>query len=768
MQLLRACVLFTLLLLIAYHASVAGPESGLAQAQATATPPTPTARLTTTLTITGTVRAPFVVFATPPPVRDEEPLTGASRDVPPVFPGVTDYYPVQAALASEDHAPPPVTSPAAAAVGVVQIRRCDSFGCDTPAGSGVLIHPSGLILTAYHVLLTDPEDPTSPRYTDFVIALSEDLRSAPQARYRARLAAEKNEQDLALLAIDRDAAGAVVDANQLNLPALPLADITTLFADDLHVLGYPVSGGEGVTYARTSLRSFDDGGRLIVVDPAPDPGASGGPALVQQEGRLAIAGLVIRRRSTQGQLSRQGLLRAIDQLSGLTWTPRAPRAWGEDVEAGVQISRTTAMLQLMLRLHTLDMVGRPLRLLFYATDAASGQPWQPANVDAPLVFWADVTPQQVVERRSLTLTAPLESLGAAPDRLRFYALLWDMEEERALWDDAAGVEVAPAAVAIASGAAAVSTPTPTGALIATQEPASGPTEPPLPTVQPMDTPAPATATAMAALVIPTMEAIAPALLPLVEHFGLPFVYVPAGTFIMGSPADVGYDNEHPEHPVTLDAFWISQTEITNAQFRPFLEAGGYANRELWTESGWAWRTENTITEPRSWNSAKWNQDNLPVVGVNWFEASAYATWLAQETNVTVRLPTEAEWERAACGTDGRTYPWGEAAPHAKLLNYNGNIGRTTAVGSYPDGVSPVGALDMAGNVLEWVADWFDPEYYSQSPAENPLGPVTSEYRTTRGGSWYFDGSFARCAQRFRGNPDGRNGSIGFRVASPGY
>jgi hypothetical protein len=446
-----------LLLLIACHTNAAAQPPDPAQARSTATL---TATITTTLATTGAVRAPIVLFATPPPVRAEEPLTGASRNVPSVFEGVTDYHPVQATLAGEDLAPSPLTSPAEAAAAVVQIRRCDDFGCDTPAGSGVLIHSSGLILTAYHVLLTDPEDPTSPRYTDFVIALSDNPRSAPQPRYRARLAAEKNEQDLALLAIDRDAAGATIDAGQLNLPALPLADISTLFAADLHVLGYPVSGGEGVSYDRTSFNSFDDGGRLIVVEPAPDPGASGGPALVQQDGRLAIAGLVIRRRSTGGQLSQQGLLRAIDQLPGLTWTPRVARAWGEEVSAGVQISGTSTLLQLALRLNTLDMVGRPLRLLFYATDAASGQPWQPSNAAAPLVVWTDVTPQQVIERRSLMLTMPLEDLGALPDRLRFHALLWEMEGGRALWDDADGAEVGP-------GVPSISTPPPSSAPTAT-------------------------------------------------------------------------------------------------------------------------------------------------------------------------------------------------------------------------------------------------------------------------------------------------------------
>lgn len=187
------------------------------------------------------VSSSVVLFVTPPPVRAEEPLSPDSRNIPSVFEGIDEYYAVEAALSRADQPLPPITDPAVAARAVVQIRRCDNFGCETPAGSGVIVHPSGLILTAYHVLLADAEDPNADRYPDFVIAMTENPRTAPQPRYRARLVASKIEQDLALLAIDRTLETTALATNSLALPALPLADVTTLFGGALIMLGYPVT-----------------------------------------------------------------------------------------------------------------------------------------------------------------------------------------------------------------------------------------------------------------------------------------------------------------------------------------------------------------------------------------------------------------------------------------------------------------------------------------------------------------------------------------------
>jgi formylglycine-generating enzyme required for sulfatase activity len=220
--------------------------------------------------------------------------------------------------------------------------------------------------------------------------------------------------------------------------------------------------------------------------------------------------------------------------------------------------------------------------------------------------------------------------------------------------------------------------------------------------------------------------------------GMEMVYVPEGEFIMGS--DDGYDDEMPVHQVFLDAFWIDRTEVTNAMYAKCVQAGSCKN------------------PASSVRSSKYDQH--PVQFVEWNDAQSYCSW------AEVRLPTEAEWEKAARGTDGRTYSWGNDKDSTKYyLVYYGNY-ETKPVGSFPSGASPYGALDMAGGVLEWVNDWYSGTYYQTSPSSNPLGPDTGQARVLRGGTWNFSGYNVRSALRFRYNPSYTYSSLGFRCARP--
>lgn len=223
--------------------------------------------------------------------------------------------------------------------------------------------------------------------------------------------------------------------------------------------------------------------------------------------------------------------------------------------------------------------------------------------------------------------------------------------------------------------------------------------------------------------------------------GMTLLYVPAGEFTMGSDYQ---SDEQPIHQIYLDAYWIDQTEVTNEKYALCVNTGRCNepwDTELFLNSGYA---------------------NHPVVYVSWEYAKTYCEWAGR------RLPSEAEWEKAARGTDGNLYPWGNNAPASDLLNYNNEIGETTEVGNYPEGASIYGALDMAGNVWEWVEDWYDADYYQTSPSSNPTGPDSGEYRVLRGGSWHFDNvivrSTVRSTYRSWGNPSNTNLDIGFRCA----
>jgi len=225
--------------------------------------------------------------------------------------------------------------------------------------------------------------------------------------------------------------------------------------------------------------------------------------------------------------------------------------------------------------------------------------------------------------------------------------------------------------------------------------------------------------------------------------GMVLVYVPAGEFLMGS--EKGHDAEKPQHTVFLDAYWIDQTEVTYAMYAKCVADGA-------CEPSYG-------TEPKARSNYY-----VVVTNVDWNQANTYCQWAGG------RLPTEAEWEKAARGTDGRTYPWGEGIDCNKANYYGKNgdndycIGDTTTVGRYPQGASVYGALDMAGNVLEWVADWFSETYYIGAPSENPQGPASGEVRVLRGGSYRDESEFVRASNRMGDDPDLWDYVLGFRCA----
>jgi serine/threonine-protein kinase len=218
--------------------------------------------------------------------------------------------------------------------------------------------------------------------------------------------------------------------------------------------------------------------------------------------------------------------------------------------------------------------------------------------------------------------------------------------------------------------------------------------------------------------------------------GTILVYVPGGEFMMGSDS---IPNEQPVRSVKLEAFWIDQTEVTNARYAKCIDTG-------------------KCTPPKDidhFNNTSYSTH--PVVYANWEQAKAYCSWAGR------RLPTEGEWEKAARGTDGRTYPWGEGLD-CSLANYSGCKTDTTPVGSYEGGKSTYGAYDMAGNAWEWVNDWYSETYYKTSPLSNPSGPDAGDVRVLRGGAYSGSDRYLRSASRDWYNPMSANFNIGFRCA----
>jgi formylglycine-generating enzyme required for sulfatase activity len=223
--------------------------------------------------------------------------------------------------------------------------------------------------------------------------------------------------------------------------------------------------------------------------------------------------------------------------------------------------------------------------------------------------------------------------------------------------------------------------------------------------------------------------------------GMTQVLVPAGDFRMGTD-EKGVQKNRPAHLVSLSAFWIDQTEVSNAMYALCVEAG---------ECPLPGAGQN----PYYGNS---KYEDYPVVYVTWSEADAYCRWAGR------RLPTDAEWEKAARGTDGRIYPWGNDPPDMSLANYDLNIGGALPVDRYPLGASPYGALNMAGNVREWVSDWFHEFYYLVAPQNDPQGPPETGRKSLRGGSYLDDANEMRVFNRFDHEPNSPGENRGFRCA----
>lgn len=224
------------------------------------------------------------------------------------------------------------------------------------------------------------------------------------------------------------------------------------------------------------------------------------------------------------------------------------------------------------------------------------------------------------------------------------------------------------------------------------------------------------------------------------HDGVMMIFVPSGRFLMGSLADTAdtQPDEVPQHVVYLNGFWIDQVEITNARYNRCVEASACL----------------PIVTPRP-DMAE--HPYHPVQGVAWPQAIAYCEWVGR------RLPTEAEWEKAARGTDGQRFPWGDNISDGQKINIDFRVGDINDVGTNPDDASPYGVLDMAGNVSEWVADWYQDDYYLESPDLDPQGPERGTVRGQRGGAWNTAPKAARAANRFWAFPD-RNDFTGFRCA----
>lgn len=235
--------------------------------------------------------------------------------------------------------------------------------------------------------------------------------------------------------------------------------------------------------------------------------------------------------------------------------------------------------------------------------------------------------------------------------------------------------------------------------------------------------------------------------------GISMIYIPPGEFQAGSDKD--NRNGPSMQAVNLDGYWIGKYEVTFEQYDLYCEEQG-------------------MKKP---DDEGWGRDKYPVINISWLEATAYCRWLSRKSGGNFKLPTEAQWEKAARGTDGRLYPWGNSLPSTSKANYGetdtiwaGHARpdqkrpkKTVPVGSHPQGASPYGALDMAGNVYEWCRDWYSPSRLLNPLEKNPQGPRKGSYRVLRGGSWFSGSQCLRTDFRISAKPRSRYFHIGFRL-----
>jgi len=246
--------------------------------------------------------------------------------------------------------------------------------------------------------------------------------------------------------------------------------------------------------------------------------------------------------------------------------------------------------------------------------------------------------------------------------------------------------------------------------------------------------------------------------PSLPDSGIIMVLVPAGDFLMGtdnSEVDIlitdhsewqrdWFSNETPKRKVYLVSFFISKYEITNEQYGKFLKA------------------HPEYHPPPYWNNQDFNQPKQPIVGLDWNDAIIYCDWLTEKTGKDYKLPTEAQWERAARGKDARIFPWGQDFPNWKA-NFQNQAKAPLSVGTFPSGTNELGLFDMAGNVAEWCSDWYDEVYYHSALNSNPQGSRSGHEKVVRGGSWQDVAFYLRCAARMKYEPNTHKETIGFRI-----